>query len=224
MVTEKTLELNITAELLDYFRLFDPTCFFKGLTLWQEGVLGYDESLVQGGTVSELLFFQFKAQRRGIPYFWINNNRNRDQHNLLLNIALVPRSVFYVFPLFNTDQDVADSSPNLLQETYFADILDIGPLTPRWHRAEIDPLTLRATIQSEPKKVKLIPGKRMVEILKEKEFRKSQDQKIFDPVLESRPMPHKEVEATLRRCFWDEEFRKRNELRSKQIKTWGLVK
>jgi hypothetical protein len=224
MVAEKTLELNITAELLEYYRMFDSKCYFKGLTLREEGIQAYDGALMRGGSVLGVLFFQYKALKKGISYFWINNNRNRDQHNILLNLALMPRSVFYVFPLFMTDQDVANRSPNLLQETYFVDVRDIGPLTPQWHRVEIDTTNLQATVYSEPKKVKLIPGRRMTEILKETDLISTQNKNMFDPILQSKAIPYEKVKAALRECFGEEKFRKENNIRSRQIRTWGLFR
>ncbi len=225
MVAEKTLELNLTAELLDYYRrTINPACFFKGLTLREEGIWGYDTSLVRGGTVSEILFFQYKAFRKNKQHFFINNNRNKDQHQLLLNIALTPRSVFYIFPLFNTDLDVSKASPNLLQKTYFVDVSEIGPLTPKWHKVVINPARLEATIYSERKTVKLIPGSIMVSIIKEKEHHRFEDSNVEDPVLKSRPLSIEKVNLALEKCFADRNFRKKNKIRSKQIASWGLLK
>lgn len=159
-VSEKTLEINICAELLDLIRQ-EPGCekaWLYGLTQRQEGQLGFDEC-VAGVPCGFFEVYQFKApwpSRLGqIPYrFTINE---RQQECLLWLAKKFPDSVLYVFPFYNQLSKVSEDSPELLTDTWFARVIDVGILRDRnsgRHRVDCyDNGT--AIINSESKEIKL---------------------------------------------------------------------
>ncbi|APV44464.1 hypothetical protein Dform_01130 [Dehalogenimonas formicexedens] len=120
-VSEKTLELNISAEILQMVRSW-PGCacaFWVGMKQDQEAKNGIDE-LIQNVPRGFHLALQFKAPKatppNQIPYRYTINDR---QNGNLLRLAINrPNAVYYVFPMYNTFQKLRNNSPNLLQDTW----------------------------------------------------------------------------------------------------------
>jgi len=205
MVSEKTLELNVVAELLEYFRIFySPKIFFRGLTLREEGVMGYDNSISLGS--AEFTFFQFKAPKRRNPTtFYINNNKKNDQHNILYNLAYQagPGVVFYAFPVFFSDFDMFAFSPQLLRNTYFMDISPIGLLSPKQHKVEVNIQNKTARVYySKPKEFKLISGEDITKVLYERDYYKKQE---ADPVFGLKFVNGERLNRLLKECFYSPE-------------------
>ncbi|MEM2738933.1 MAG: hypothetical protein QXK93_08115 [Candidatus Bathyarchaeia archaeon] len=168
-LNEKTLELNISAEILRICRRYDPKAFMFGTTLRQEGSPGYGYDSRALGRIPQFwrtAVFQFKRalQVRNTPLdyeytFQINNNGKCDQHLLLYNMCGgKPLTALYVLPLYVTLNDVRNAAPNLLNNTLFADVADIPPQlidrTP--HTLLVYPRRLKGIIFSERKEIKLI--------------------------------------------------------------------
>jgi hypothetical protein len=129
---EKTLELNVISSLLDFVRQNGhPQAYAYGFTLSYEGRRGLDSSIELSPHFS-MIAFQFKKVHSLNPptfVFNFNNNKARNQHNLICDAARAAgsiRSIFYALPAFENTTDLATKSPNFLDDTYVIDPLDIG--------------------------------------------------------------------------------------------------
>lgn len=130
-VSEKTLELNICAEILSLIRSL-PGCqkaFWIGMKQDQEARLGLDE-LISNVPAGMHLALQFKAPRsrppNQIPYRYAINDRQNS--NLLTLATHRPQAVYYVFPHYNTFMQMRSNSPTLLSDTYFLRVHDLQSL------------------------------------------------------------------------------------------------
>lgn len=127
-VSEKTLELNICAEILASIRSL-PGCsgaFWIGMKQQQEARNGIDE-LIQNIPNGMHLALQFKAPRSEprdqIPYrFTINDRQNK---NLLRLASRHPNAVYYLFPHYNTFTKMHSDSPILLRDTWALRVNDL---------------------------------------------------------------------------------------------------
>jgi len=166
-VSEKTLELNIIHELLEFVQRFDDQSFAVGLTLRQEGTLGYDSRILsqlpQSWRTAPLQFKRARKKRKtvfGKEYsFMINNNRNRDQHLLLYQLCRGRHNIaFYVFPLFLTENELKDSLPELTEATAILDVAEIPPyiIKNQSHRVLVYPTQSFAFVRSEEIRVEII--------------------------------------------------------------------
>ena len=135
-INEKTLELNVISSLLESARKNFPKAYSMGFSLWNERIFGLDSGIDISRTFRFLLF-QFKKPYKieGNTYwFRFNNNKRRDQHDLLCEARIDgariggASNVFYAFPLFENLGKVYEESPNFLKRTYVADPLAIGVL------------------------------------------------------------------------------------------------
>lgn len=133
-VSEKTLELNVAAEILAEVRSWPGAsgAVWIGLTQAQERIRGYDEALAN---VPMRYYFalQFKAPHaqppNSSPYTFSINEQQND--NLLVLARLRPAAVRYVFPLINTMRALTSASPNLLDRTAdYAVIRTAGSIGP----------------------------------------------------------------------------------------------
>lgn len=131
-VSEKTLELNICAEVLYVIRQI-PGChggFWIGMKQQQEARLGIDE-LIRNIPAGMHLALQFKAPRSEprdqIPYrFTINDKQN---NNLLRLASSRPEAVYYIFPHYNTFTKMHSDSPTLLRDTWLLRVDDLRGLS-----------------------------------------------------------------------------------------------
>jgi len=127
---EKTLELNVSSNMLDIVRQDNPTAFLYGYTMqYEEPRNGLDTSLNLPGN-HRLFSFQFKKPKKqdgDIFWFKFNDSTHNLQHNIMhvTATATVPFStVFYALPAYSTMDDFEDDSPDFLQQTFFIDVLD----------------------------------------------------------------------------------------------------
>lgn len=161
------MELNVIHELLEFVQKFDDQSFAVGLTLRQEGTLGFDSKILsqlpQSWRTAALQFKRARKKRKtvfGKEYlFMINNNRNRDQHLLLYQLCRGRRNVaLYVFPLFLTENELKDSLPELTDATVILDVADIPPhiIRNRSHRVLVYPTHRFAFVKSEGVRVEII--------------------------------------------------------------------
>jgi hypothetical protein len=124
-VSEKSLELNIGAELLGLMRndLGMSKAYLRGLTQTEEKEEGAD-FFVQLDPMTRVFAFQFKAalgRLEGTPYRY---TLKREQHAMLAGLAeaSTPGSVFYVFPFYVTPEKLHEDIPNLAQATWLLDV------------------------------------------------------------------------------------------------------
>jgi len=149
-VSEKSLELNVGAELLARLRgpLKMRKAYLRGLTQREESKTGVD-FFAQLPTSHRIFAFQFKAPigpTEGCPYkFTIN----REQHTRLHRLALrEPQAVFYVLPFYASTHKLEQHLPDLARDTW---------LLP------VEPLTVRDVFNSQrTKRVHCYPGTAMV--------------------------------------------------------------
>ena len=132
-VSEKTLELNLGAELLLLARTSwaNPRALLLGTTQQQEKHSGVD-SVLDLPASAKLLVLQYKAPLRPrrksapvppneqAPYDY---KLDRDQHTRLLALSQIsPDSVYYVFPFFLWVPKLRTASPRLLSDTWFCGV------------------------------------------------------------------------------------------------------
>ena len=120
-VSEKSLELNVGAELLMLLRWQwgMPKAYLRGLTQREESREGVD-SFLQLPQGTRIFAFQFKApkgRREGEPYRFTIQRR---QHDLLSQLAAgSPGNVFYVLPYYVLSAKLQRYVPCLLHDTWF---------------------------------------------------------------------------------------------------------
>ena len=129
-LTEKTLELNIMAELAYFARLDGYRPYFIGYSQWDELRHGKDTSFQAGSLIGH---FQFKRGIRRSCFFtfYINNNRPRfDQHLTFLTTHSATNACRYIFPLISTNADVFLFRGHLLHNTASFEPDVFNPLVP----------------------------------------------------------------------------------------------
>lgn len=119
-VSEKSLELNVGAELLGFLRTSCgmPKAYLRGLTQREEKQQGVDffAHLSPSATV---LAFQFKAPKGGEEVNPYRYTLVREQHDVLYSLAQgSPDSAFYVLPFYVTPAKLHQNVPNLAQDTW----------------------------------------------------------------------------------------------------------
>ena len=128
-VSEKSLELNIGAELLTLLRSGWglQKAYLRGLTQEEENREGVD-FFVQLDPATRLFAFQFKAPKgkyESTPYRY---TLARDQHELLFDLAgTTPGSVYYVFPFYVTPVKLQKDVPQLLGDTWVLSLDEMPP-------------------------------------------------------------------------------------------------
>lgn len=183
MPTEKTLELNITYEILQMCRQYDPNAFSVGTTLVQESNSGYDSrtlSRIPRSCITSPL--QYKRAKNRIAtgtnrfqyVFEINNNTYNDQHLILYhNLAGGRRRVaYYALPALLTDAEFISSIPQLLHRTFFVDVARIPPqfVGFQTHRITLDPQTRTAQLHSDESKLEVVSAEQYQGLIAEREI------------------------------------------------------
>ena len=127
-VSEKTLELNIGAELLARMRSTwgMRKAYLRGLTQMEERQEGVD-FFAHLSPSARIIAFQFKAPRRmkaeSAPYRF---TLVREQHEQLLGLAqIAPGSVFYVLPFYVSPAKLQRKVPNLSEDTWILRVADM---------------------------------------------------------------------------------------------------
>lgn len=123
LANERTLELNITHQLLSAYR----NSFALGYTQQRESATGIDNAL---HTPYRVMVLQYKATKAGTDgqqaLFHINNNSHHDQHTNLHRLANWSRQlIWYAFPLVVTDAYFRRVSGNLIPDTVFIRVRDL---------------------------------------------------------------------------------------------------
>lgn len=168
-VSEKTLELNIGAEVLQLIRQFRgcSRAFWIGMKQDQEARLGIDE-LIHNLPAGMHFALQFKAPRskppNTIPYRFTINDRQNDN---LLRLAIArPEAVHYIFPHYNTFTGMRSHSPTLLRDTWLLKVhhlrgLPISTNRLGTHKVETDPPSAR--VYSKPIDRKIVNASKALE-------------------------------------------------------------
>jgi len=167
VLNEKTLELNITGEMLRLSQRFDKRAFAFGITLRQEGHYGYDSRVLGRFPYWwKASVLQYKRAKKSyltrlnqtVYVFEINDNTNKDQHKLLCKIAGNRQNVaLYVLPCYVTLFDLRNSMPNPLSSTYFADAtqIPIQAVGSQKHELHVYPANLYGILRSKKDEMKI---------------------------------------------------------------------
>jgi hypothetical protein len=140
-VSEKTLEINVAAEMLHMIRKWRgyEAAFWIGMKQHEEAKTGLDVSL-SGLPERQFLGLQFKSpwgsRPDQNPYRYYVNEL---QQSNLMELARGDKSVYYVFPNFNTLNRLRSTSPELMGNTYMVHVNQVGDLgsdRKRRHRVE----------------------------------------------------------------------------------------
>lgn len=128
-VSEKTLELNVGAEILDQLRngLGMSKAYLRGLTQGEEKKEGSD-FILRLGAQARFFAFQFKAPKGNLEGNSYRFTIQREQHDALFALSqLESNSVFYVFPRYVTLNKLRQDLPNLMNDTW---LLGVDQMTP----------------------------------------------------------------------------------------------
>jgi hypothetical protein len=123
-VSEKSLELNVGAELLASLRSTPrfAKAYLRGLTQREERQEGVD-FFAQLPSGTRLFAFQFKAPKGKSDSKPLRYTIVRYQHDLLFQLAAKqPGSVFYVFPFYVTTAKLHKDLPQLSRDTWLLDV------------------------------------------------------------------------------------------------------
>lgn len=153
---EKTLELNVSSNMLDRIRVNHPNAFLYGYTMqYEEPRNGLDTSLNLPGN-HRLFSFQFKKPKKqegDVFWFKFNDSTHNLQHNIMhvTAAATAPLStVFYALPAYYEMDNFEDNSPNFLQQTFFIDVMDTPVILDlQTHEFEIDTINRTFEIHSD---------------------------------------------------------------------------
>lgn len=114
MISEKTVELNLTTEFLNYAggRL-NTYLFAIAPSQRQEAKLGYDVGILgNGGAI--LIQYKRAYPASNVLKWKINYTQLKDQHSRLLQIEKAGIPVYYAFPHFHESQQIAQNRKQLL--------------------------------------------------------------------------------------------------------------
>jgi len=126
-VSEKSLELNVGAELLGFLRhnWGMPKAYLRGLTQREEKLEGVD-FFAHLDPATRIFAFQFKAPKGTMDAPPYRYTLKRRQHDLLFSLAKdAPGSVFYVFPYYVTPVKLHQDVPDLAKDTWLLDLHQI---------------------------------------------------------------------------------------------------
>ena len=130
-VSEKSLELNLCAEMLQYMRAWRgcERALWFGLTQRQERKAGIDEFIRNVGPGYSLML-QFKAPWPSYKWDYLYKfSINESQHKALEDLAgRYPEAVYYVFPLYSKWCKAFRHAPVLAQDTWIVPV-SCMPLT-----------------------------------------------------------------------------------------------
>lgn len=123
MISEKTVELNITTELVNWLYVKTGVRpYILAPSQRQEGVLGFDAA-VGFPTHGKPFLLQYKRAefrvRRDEYLYHLNHNSTQDQHLRLYILELMGCDVFYALPLFHLATEVVANRQHLLPMTLY---------------------------------------------------------------------------------------------------------
>ena len=126
MISEKTVELNLTTELINWFGSVTGTPHFAlAPSQRQEGMLGFDVAI--GGGIGVLIQYK-RAYVDGNIWRWhLNRTTLKDQHARLQALEMLGVPVFYAFPYFQLPSEVRTYRRRLLLKTYWFKPSQINP-------------------------------------------------------------------------------------------------
>jgi hypothetical protein len=123
MISEKTVELNLTTELVNYmYYVTRVRPYILAPSQPQEATFGFDTSIGYPTTGKPYLIQYKRAEfrsRKNEYLYHLNHTKKQDQHLRLYALELMGWDVFYALPLFHTPTDVINKRQHLLPETLY---------------------------------------------------------------------------------------------------------
>lgn len=123
MISEKTVELNLTTELVNYLYVVTGVRpYILAPSQTQEGVLGFDATIGFPGTGRPYLIQYKRAEfrvRKNEYLYHLNHTAKQDQHLRLYILERMGWDVFYALPLFHTPTQVITNRQHLLPKTLY---------------------------------------------------------------------------------------------------------
>lgn len=168
MISEKTVELNLTTEFINWLSHKHNTPYFAvGPTQAQEAKWGFDAGLF--GTTTGALIQYKRAYVTGTTWEWkLNRTTAKDQLARLQHLELAGHPVFFAFPFFHTLGDVRAHRRRLLTKTFWYRPSQItpagGPIG--HHEVSYDTASQKWTVQSEDP-VELSPPVSLGEVIEQ---------------------------------------------------------
>jgi hypothetical protein len=130
MISEKTVELNLTTELVNW--LFYTTRirpYILAPSQQQEGFWGFDTSIgFPGGTGILIQYKRAYVNRLPVYRFHLNRTKKRDQHLRLQILESTGFPVYYAFPIFHMPAEIIGNRRRLLLRTEFVRPSRIRPI------------------------------------------------------------------------------------------------
>ena len=151
MISEKTVELNLTTEFINWLSHQHSTPYFAvGPTQAQEAQWGFDAG-VFGNTTGALIQYK-RAYVNGSVWEWrLNRTKAKDQLSRLQQLEATGHAVFYAFPYFHTLSQVQANRRRLLHHTFWFKPSQIMPAggPNGHHEVRYDSTTKKWTVHSE---------------------------------------------------------------------------
>jgi hypothetical protein len=123
MISEKTVELNLTTELVNYLYVMTRVRpYILAPSQAQEGTLGFDTAIGFPGTGRPYLIQYKRAEfrvRRNEYLYHLNHTARQDQHLRLYVLERMGWDVFYALPLFHTPLQVINNRRHLIPMTLY---------------------------------------------------------------------------------------------------------
>jgi hypothetical protein len=128
MLSEKSVELNLTAELLAWLSwITGDTHTAIGPSQVEEANVGFDVSFHGGGVAAALVQYK-RAYVDGATLTWrLNRTKKRDQHRRLQVLESLGYPVLYAFPFFTTPSELVARRKRLLLATAWFQPSAINP-------------------------------------------------------------------------------------------------
>ncbi len=123
MISEKTVELNLTTELVNYFYVVTGVRpYILAPSQPQEATYGFDTSIGFPGASKPFLIQYKRAEyrKRKKEYLYhLNRTATQDQHLRLYILELLGWDVFYALPLFHLPSEIITHRQHLLPKTLY---------------------------------------------------------------------------------------------------------
>ena len=151
MISEKTVELNLTTEFINWLSHQHNTPYFAvGPTQAQEAQWGFDAG-VFGNSTGALIQYK-RAYVNGTTWEWkLNRTKAKDQLQRLQQLEAAGHAVFFAFPYFHTLGQVQSHRRRLLLHTFWFKPSQIMPAggPNGHHEVRFDSATNKWSVHSE---------------------------------------------------------------------------
>ena len=152
MLTEKSVELNVTSEILNFLSARHGRSFYAlGPSLQAEASLGFDVSVRAPGQAILIQFKRAYPEKGGALSWKLNRTKAKDQHARLQALQKKGLPVYYALPRFHTAAELSNFRYRLLRHTSWWPPLAIMPAggPTGHHEVHWEPSLGRWTVSSD---------------------------------------------------------------------------